>query len=241
MHEPQIEVSNLSFTYGDGTKALDCVDFSIGTGERVGLVGPNGAGKSTLILHLNGVLRSKDCVRVCGMPVEKRHLDEVRSKIGMVFQEADDQLFMPTVFEDVAFGPLNMGIGPEEVRDRVSNALRAVGLAGFEEKAPFHLSAGQKRAVAIATVLAMDPAVMVLDEPASNLDPRGRRRLIELLKSFGVTLLVASHDLEMILDLCGRCLLMDGGRVLADAPTRELLADGPILEAHGLEIPFSLR
>ena len=239
--EPLIELNDLSFTYSDGTQALDGISFQIHRSERVGLMGPNGAGKSTLILHLNGIYRNAKAVRICEMPVTKPNLAEIRSLVGMVFQNADDQLFMPTVFDDVAFGPLNMGLGADEVRKRVTDALDAVGMAGIENKAPYHLSSGQKRAVAIATVLAMDPQVLALDEPVSGLDPRGRRRLIELLKSFEVTLLIASHDLEMVLELCERCILIDNGRVIADRPARELLSDASLLEAHGLEKPGSLR
>ena len=240
MAEPLIEVSDLRFTYSDGTEALRGVTFAIDRGERVGLVGPNGAGKSTLILHLNGVYRS-DAVRVCSLPVTKRNLTDVRSHVGIVFQDPDDQLFMTSVFDDVAFGPLNQGLSPEEVRERVRRALGSVGLAGLESKAPYHLSGGQKRAAAIATVLAMDPQVLAMDEPAAGLDPRGRRRLIGLLRSFDVTLLVASHDMELVLELCERCMLLDGGTLLADRPAAELLADAKLLEAHGLEKPPSLR
>jgi cobalt/nickel transport system ATP-binding protein len=241
MSEPLIQLNDLKFAYADGTQALKGVSFTVCRSERVGLVGPNGAGKSTLILHLNGVFRSDGSVRICGLPVTKRNLLEVRSRVGLVFQDPDDQLFMPTVFEDIAFGPLNMGLSVEDVRGRVERALEAVGLSGLEAKAPYHLSGGQKRAVAIATVLSMEPQVLVMDEPASNLDPRGRRRLIHLLKTFDVTLLIASHDLEMVLELCERCILLDDGRVVADRPARELLADAALLEAHGLEKPLSLR
>jgi len=239
MAEALIDVHDLRYVYPDGTTALDGVSLHVGAGESVGLVGPNGAGKSTLILHLNGFLHGEGLVRIHGRELTRHALREVRRMVGVVFQDPDDQLFMPTVFDDVAFGPLNLGLSEEEVRGRVAAALAAVGCSGLEGKAPHHISAGQKRAAAIATVLAMRPDILVMDEPSSNLDPRSRRKLIALLGGLPITKIVASHDLDLILDLCPRCVVLDAGRVVADGPTEELFADDELLLAHGLERPLS--
>lgn len=239
MAEALIDVHDLSYVYPDGTKALDGLSLHIKVGECVGLVGPNGAGKSTLILHLNGTLRGDGLVRIHGVEFDRHHVRDVRRMVGLVFQDPDDQLFMPTVADDVAFGPLHLGLSEGEVRARVAAALAAVGCGGLEHKAPHHLSAGQKRAVAIATVLAMQPDILVMDEPTSGLDPRSRRRLIEQLRALDITKVIASHDLDMILELCPRTVMLDAGRVVADGPTEALLADEPLLLAHGLERPLS--
>ncbi len=239
MAEALIDVHDLTYVYHDGTKALDRLSLHIEVGESVGLVGPNGAGKSTLILHLNGTLRGEGLVRIHGVELDKHHLRDVRRMVGLVFQDPDDQLFMPTVFDDVAFGPLHLGLSEAEVRERVASALAAVGCGGLERKAPHHLSAGQKRAVAIATVLAMRPDILVMDEPSSNLDPRSRRRLIERLRGLDITKVIATHDLDLILELCPRTVMMDGGRVVADGRTEELFEDEALLMAHGLEKPLS--
>lgn len=236
-----VVMEGVSFTYADGTEALRAVDLSISQGERVGLVGPNGAGKSTLLLHLNGLLEGEGRIEVCGLPVSDGRLDEVRMKVGLVFQDPDDQLFMPTVFDDVAFGPLNMDLERAEVERRVEEALREVDMQHAVERSSHHLSFGERKRVCMATVLAMSPEILALDEPTTNLDPRHRRQLIELLRGFELTTLVASHDLDAVLELCDRVVLLDGGRIVADGDARDILADRALLEAHGLELPLSKR
>ncbi|MGY1769834.1 energy-coupling factor ABC transporter ATP-binding protein [Blastococcus sp. SYSU D00813] len=236
---PSLLVEDVAFAYPDGHQALYGVDLRVGRGERVALLGPNGAGKTTLVLHLNGVLRGgRGRVSVAGLPVEKRTLQEVRRRVGVVFQDPDDQLFMPTVGEDVAFGPRNLGLPEEEVAARVAAALDQVGMTGVAERPPHHLSFGQRRRVAVATVLSMHPEVLVLDEPSSNLDPAGRRELAEVLQALPVTMLMVTHDLPYALQLCPRSVVLDGGVVVADGPTRELLADADLLARHRLELPY---
>jgi cobalt transport protein ATP-binding subunit len=232
-------VEDLAFAYPDGHQALYGVDLRLERGERVAVLGPNGAGKTTLVLHLNGILRAgRGRVAVAGLPVEGRDLREVRRRVGIVFQDPDDQLFMPTVGEDVAFGPRNLGLPEPEVARRVADALVAVDMVGAADRPPHHLSFGQRRRVAVATVLSMQPEVLVLDEPSSNLDPAGRRELAEVLEALPVTLLMVTHDLPYALQLCPRSVVLDGGVVVADGPTRDLLADPELLAAHRLELPF---
>lgn len=234
-------IEGLAYTYPDGTEALCGVDLRLEEGERVALVGPNGAGKSTLLLHAVGLLPGRGRVRVGGLNPD-RQPREVRRRVGLLFQDPDDQLFMPTVAEDVAFGPLNLGLSREEAQARVDASLAAVGLEGVGGKLPQHLSLGQRRRAALATVLAMGCETLVLDEPTANLDPRGRRDLLELLASLnGTTLLVATHDLEAVLDLCARTLLLSAGRIVADGPSAELLGDPALMANHGLEVPYRLR
>jgi cobalt/nickel transport system ATP-binding protein len=235
--KPTLEVTNLSFAYPDSHQALFDVSLSIGAGEKVALVGPNGAGKSTLMLHLNGLLAGDGILAVAGLSVAKENLALIRSKVGMVFQNPDDQLFSPTVFDDVAFGPLHMGYPEAEVRQRVATALDQVGMAGFGARLSHHLSIGQKKRVAIATVLSMDPEILVLDEPSAGLDPRARRALIELLHELPLTMLVSTHDMLLVQELFPRMIVMDEGRVVADGETAVLLRDTSFLEAHGLEMP----
>ncbi len=232
-----IEIDNLSYTYPDGRQALKRVSLTVHEGEKVAVTGPNGAGKSTLFLHLNGILRGEGLVRVDGMDVGNGHLGAIRAKVGLVFQDPDDQLFSPTVFEDVAFGPLHIGWPEDEVRQRVRRALEQVGMSGFEDRQPHHISLGERKRIAIATVLSMDPAILVLDEPSGGLDPRARRGLIRLLKALPQTMLVASHDMHLVRDLCPRTVILDEGRVVADGPTARILSDGELLERHGLELP----
>jgi cobalt/nickel transport system ATP-binding protein len=230
-----IEVHDLAYAYPDGRQALRGVDLRVAPGEKVGLVGPNGAGKSTLMLHLNGILEpAAGEVLVCGQPVDHEHLAYVRRSVGLVFQDPDDQLFSPTVFEDVAFGPMYMGLKPEEVRRRVAKALQAVGMEHASERVPHHLSGGEKKRVAIATVLAMDPEILVLDEPTAGLDPRSRRELIHLLAELPQTMLVSTHDLAMVRRLFRRSVVIDAGVIVADGPTDEIFASSDLLEAHGL-------
>ena len=235
--KPTLEVTNLTFAYPDGHQALHDVSLSIGVGEKVALVGPNGAGKSTLMLHLNGLLAGDGTLAVAGLPVSKENLPLIRSKVGMVFQNPDDQLFSPTVFDDVAFGPLHMGYPEAEVRQRVAKALAQVGIVDFGERLSHHLSIGQKKRVAVATVLSMNPEILVLDEPSAGLDPRARRSLINLLRELPVTMLVSTHDMLLVRELFPRMVVMDEGRVVADGETAVLLQDGAFLEAHGLEMP----
>ncbi|WP_408907187.1 energy-coupling factor ABC transporter ATP-binding protein [Streptomyces cavernicola] len=236
---PSLEVAGLAYAYPDGHQALFGVDFRIGRGERVALLGPNGAGKTTLVLHLNGILTAgAGTVSVAGLPVGKRHLAEVRRRVGIVFQDPDDQLFMPTVREDVAFGPAAAGLRGAELEARVREALEQVGMAEFADRPPHHLSFGQRRRVAVATVLAMGPEILVLDEPSSNLDPASRRELADILRSLDVTVLMVTHDLPYALELCPRSLVLSEGAIAADGPTRDILADENLMRAHRLELPF---
>jgi cobalt/nickel transport system ATP-binding protein len=237
-----VEARDLRYTYPDGTPALRGVSFRITHGEAVALVGANGAGKSTLLLHLTGCLfADAGELRVGEAPVSRDTLRVVRRTVGMVFQDPDDQLFMPTVFDDLAFGPLNLGLRGAEVEARVTECLERVGALHLRDRPPYRLSAGEKRAVAIASALTMGPSILVLDEPSSNLDPRHRRRLIELLRSFEHTRLVATHDLDLALEVCGRVIVLAQGAVAADGPAEEILADGALLEQHGLEKPLRLQ
>jgi cobalt/nickel transport system ATP-binding protein len=237
-----VSVRDLVYAYPGGQRALVDVSFSIAAGETVGVVGPNGAGKTTLFLCLMGILSVKPgAIRVSGLdPTEASQRRALPSKVGIVFQNSDDQLFNASVFDDVAFGPLNLGLSADEVRLRVAEALERVGLKGFGDRVPFHLSGGEKRRVALAGVLAMRPEILLLDEPSSHLDPRGRRELIGLIRSISGTKLIAAHDLELIRESCTRILLMDQGRLIADGPVRSILADQGLMDTHGLEVPHSL-
>lgn len=242
MSHHSIRVEGLSFAYPDGTKALSDVSIDIGHGESIALVGPNGAGKSTLLMHLNGLLYpTQGTVRIGDAPVTRTTLDDIRKTVGMVFQDPDDQLFMSTVADDVAFGPLNLGLPPADVAARVDDALERVGALELKDRPPYRLSGGEKRAVAIATVLAMCPSILVMDEPSSNLDPRARRRLIGLLDGFEHTKIIATHDLDLAADLCERTIVMSDGQIAADGPTATVFADAQLLERCGLEQPYALR
>lgn len=231
-----VEARELSHAYPDGTHSLSGITFTIRHGESVGIVGANGAGKSTLLLHLNGTLRATGGeVRVGELPLNAETLLEVRRAVGMVFQDPDDQLFMPTVLDDVAFGPRNLGLSPQESETRALDALRRVGAGHLASKAPYHLSMGEKRRCAIAAVLSMGPDILVMDEPSTGLDPRGRRLLIGLLKEFTHTKLIATHDLDLVRQLCARTLVLQQGKLRADGPTEEIFADHGLMEECGLE------
>ena len=236
MHH-SIEIENLSFKYPDGHQALRDICLHIEPCEKVALVGPNGAGKSTLILHLNGILTGEGDIRSAGLEVKKENLERIRARIGLVFQSPEDQLFSPTVFDDVAFGPMYQGLPEDEVQARVFEALEVVGMDEYGARVSHHLSLGEKKRIAIATVLSMTPEVLVLDEPTSGLDPRARRALINLLRELDLTMLVSSHDMLMVRELFPRVVIMDEGQIVADGQTRELLDDTALLEAHGLEMP----
>ncbi|MEK6233781.1 MAG: energy-coupling factor ABC transporter ATP-binding protein [Planctomycetales bacterium] len=259
-----VQVHRLSHAYPDGTRALEEVSFGIAEGQTVGLVGANGAGKSTLLLHLNGLLPERlgsqgqhhhlpteendegedrviPAVEINGLAVAKENLPEIRRQVGLLFQDPDDQLFCPTVLEDVAFGPLQLSLSREEVLERARKSLEEVGLSGYEDRMPHHLSVGERKRVCVAGLLACRPRFLVLDEPTANLDPRGRRRFMNLIQSLDCTKLIASHDLEMIRALCSRVLVLGEGRLPADGPTDELLGDESLMEEHGLEVPLSLQ
>ena len=236
---PVLDVEGLAFAYPDGHQALFGVDLRLQAGERVALLGPNGAGKTTLVLHLNGILTAgAGSVTVGGLAVRKSTLREVRRRVGVVFQDPDDQLFMGSVRADVGFGPANLGLRGDALDARVDAALEAVGMSGFADRPPHHLSFGQRRRVALATVLAMEPEVLVLDEPSSNLDPSSRRELADILRTLDVTVLMVTHDLPYALELCPRSVVLSDGQVVADAPTFDVLTDAALMTEHRLELPW---
>jgi cobalt/nickel transport system ATP-binding protein len=241
---PAIEIQKLRYRYHDGTEALRGVSFRIEPGGCVGLLGPNGSGKSTLLMHLNGILPDEPgadgTVRINGEPVSRANLEAVRRQVGLVFQDPDDQLFCPTVNEDVAFGPQQLGLSESEVKSRVGKALAQVGLPDFGHRATHHLSHGEKRRVCLAGVLACEPSILVFDEPTSDLDPRGRREFKALIRGLPATKLIATHDLEMVVELCPRSIVLDRGEIVADGNTYELLGNEPLMLAHGLEKPHIL-
>ncbi|MFV2102827.1 energy-coupling factor ABC transporter ATP-binding protein [Micromonospora sp. LOL_024] len=241
---PSLEIRGVRYAYPDGHLALHGVDLTVARGERVALLGPNGAGKTTLVLHLNGILTpTEGHIVVGGLAVssERARLVEIRRRVGIVFQDPDDQLFLPTVAEDVAFGPANLGLRGAELASRVDEALAAVGMSEHRDRTPHHLSFGQRRRVAVATVLAMRPEILVLDEPSSNLDPAARRELAGILRDLPVTLLMVTHDLPYAFELCDRSVILDAGRIVADGPTAELLGDEELLARHRLELPYLFR
>jgi cobalt transport protein ATP-binding subunit len=234
----RIEISHLHYTYPDGTEALRGIEFTVEPGQKVALVGPNGAGKSTLLLHLNGILGGgHGHVIIDGTTVEPATVKRMRATVGLVFQDPDDQLFSPTVRDDVAFGPLHMGVPEHEIHHRVERALSAVGMSGYERRVPHHLSVGQRKRISVATVLSMDPSVLAFDEPTAGLDPRGRREVMGVIDSRPETLLVSTHDLAMVAEALPRMIILDEGVVVADGPSAALLEDDALLEAHGLERP----
>jgi cobalt/nickel transport system ATP-binding protein len=239
MGTPVLDVRGLAHAYADGHQALYGVDLHVHRGERVALLGPNGAGKTTLVLHLNGILvPGRGSVAVCGLEVARPNLQEIRRRVGIVFQDPDDQLFMPTVRDDVAFGPANLGVRGPELQARVGDALERVGMGDYADRPPHHLSFGQRRRVAVATVLAMQPEVLVLDEPSSNLDPASRRELADILRGLDVTVLMVTHDLPYALELCPRSVVLSDGVIVADGPTADVLGDEATMRAHRLELPF---
>ena len=236
---PSLQMTDVAFAYPDGHQALFGVNLTINKGERVALLGPNGAGKTTLVLHLNGLLSGGlGSISVAGLDVAPENYPEIRRRVGVVFQDPDDQLFMPTVHDDVAFGPANLGLTGDELEARVNWALDLVGMSEFSDRPPHHLSFGQRRRVAVATVLAMEPEILVLDEPSSNLDPASRRELAEILTSLDITMLMVTHDLPYALQLCPRSVILDGGVIAVDGSTRELMSDPALMSAHRLELPF---
>jgi cobalt/nickel transport system ATP-binding protein len=234
-----IEIKGLNFTYPDGISALRDINLDVFEDETIGLIGPNGAGKSTFLLHLNGLLKGKGHVRILDLDINDKNLKKIRSKVGMVFQDPDSQLFMPTVFEDVAFGPMNMRLSKGEVEKAVTDALEKVDMIGFEKRLSHHLSFGEKKRISIATVLSMNPEILVLDEPSSNLDPKHRRNLINFLKELGITKIIATHDMDLVLDICTRVVLIDKGTIIADGEVTNILNNKDLLEAHDLEVPLS--
>jgi cobalt/nickel transport system ATP-binding protein len=235
---PVLDVRGLAYAYPDGHQALFGVSLHVHAGERVALLGPNGAGKTTLILHLNGILRAgSGTVKISGLPVEKANLPEIRRRVGIVFQDPDDQLFMPRVREDVAFGPANLGLRGDALNDRAMAALEMVGMAEYADRPPHHLSFGQRKRVAVATVLAMEPEILVLDEPSSNLDPASRREFADVVRALDVTVLMVTHDLPYALELCDRSVVLSDGVVVADGPTFDVLTDEASMKAHRLELP----
>jgi energy-coupling factor transporter ATP-binding protein EcfA2 len=247
---PIITLRSLSYRYPGGQLALDDVSLAIAAGERVAVVGPSGAGKSTLLLHLNGLLPEKPpatadengsaTVEVDGLPICRRNLHEIRRNVGFLFQDPDDQLFCPTVREDVAFGPLNMKLPREEVVQRIAESLASVDLAGFEDRSTLALSVGERKRVCLAGVLACRPRILALDEPTTNLDPRARRQVMQILDGLSATQLIATHDLDFVVEHCTRVVVLDDGRLRADGPPNRVLSDAPLLDRHGLEVPLRL-
>lgn len=240
MTNKAIEIKNLNFSYPDGTSALKDISLDVFEKECIGIIGPNGAGKSTLLLHLNGILRGDNHIKISEGAITKETLPLIRRKVGLVFQNPDSQLFMPTVFDDVAFGPLNMGLNKQEVQDAVSEALREVDMLDCKSRPSHHLSIGQKKRVSIATVLSMRPEILVLDEPSSDLDPKHRRDLINILKRLEITKIIATHDLDLVLEVCSGVILLDRGELVAAGKTLDIFNNRPLLEAHSLGIPSAL-
>ncbi len=232
-----LQVRDLHFSYPDGHVALRGISLNLSSGDKAALVGPNGAGKSTLMLHLNGILEGHGEIELRGLRLKRDNLPVIRSMVGLVFQNPDDQLFSPTVFEDVAFGPLHMGLSESEVRARVDSALEAVRMSAYKDRLSHHLSVGEKKRIAIATVLSMNPSILVLDEPSAGLDPRARRTLINLLRELPITMLVSTHDMKLVQELFPRTIVMDDGNIVADGLTSEILENEELLTAHGLEKP----
>lgn len=240
MKDPVIEICDLNFTYDSGKPALSSINLSVGRSERIGLVGPNGAGKSTLLLHLNGILRGRGNVRVLGLLLQAKNLKEIRARVGLLFQDPRQQLFLPSIAEDIAFGPLNAGCPPDEARRRVARIMELFDLQKIGGSSPLHLSPGEQKKAALATVLVMEPELLAFDEPSSGLDPASRRDFIELVKGLPQTKVIATHDMALAYELCDRVVIMDHGRIFADGPRDIILGDVALLKAHRLEQPLSM-
>lgn len=241
MKEIAVNVDNLSYSYPDGKKALTDLSLTIYKNDTMGLIGPNGAGKSTLIHHLNGILTGSGKIEIFSIEINKKNLKEIRKKVGIVFQNPDEQLFMSNVFDDIAFGPLNYGLSDEEVKKRVEKVMNIMRLEGYEKRFPHHLSTGEKKRAAIGTVLAMEPEIIILDEPTSNLDPKGRRELISLLKTIKNTKIIATHDMEMVLELCTSATLLNNGKIVSYGNTMDIMSDETLLTGNDLEMPLTLK
>lgn len=233
--EEIIKISNLNFTYPDGKQVLNDINLNIYENESVGIIGPNGAGKTTLLLHLLGILRGEGEINVLGMSMNDGNLKKIRNKISLVFQDPNDQLFTPTVFDDVAFGPLNLGISKDIIEQKVKESLNKVGMSGFEERFPHHLSFGEKKRISIATVLAMEVEILLLDEPSSNLDPKARRQLINLLNNLKITKIIAANDLKLASEVCKRVILLDEGKIVAGGNTKDILNNKSLMERYGFD------
>jgi cobalt/nickel transport system ATP-binding protein len=240
MNTEVIRVRNLQFSYPDGCRALKAIDFVLHKGDTVALIGPNGAGKSTFILHLNGVLRGEGMISVLGEELDRNNVHRIRSRVGVVFQDPNDQLFMSTVFDDIAFGPLNFGIPPKEVKSRVDKILAEMGLKKVSMKSPHHLSLGEMKNASLATVLVLEPEILILDEPTSNLDPGSRRKFIQLLNRLPISKIIATHDLDMVVECCSKVVLMNDGLIITQGDTKKILNNKKLLEQHNLEIPASI-
>ena len=236
-----IEIKGLNYKYPNGAQALRDLNLSVREGSKIGLIGPNGAGKTTFLLHLNGIISLDPALTILGMPMNKKNVNSIRRQLGIVFQDPDDQLFSTTVFDDIAYGPLNMGLAKEEVIERTNKALNQVEMLKFSGHSPHHLSFGEKKRAAIATILSMEPEIMVLDEPSSNLDPKHRRQLIDILRSIDKTMIIASHDLEMIYELCDDTVLLNGGRIVTSGKTADILSNEELMLQNCLEVPLTLK
>jgi len=241
MQNKIIEIKNLNYSYPDKTPALSNINLEVHEGQSIGIIGPNGAGKTTLLLHLNGILQGQGSVKICGMQINKADLPKIRSKVGLIFQDPDSQLFMPTVFDDVAFGPINMDMPKEKIPALIEKALNEVDMLKAKDKLAHHLSFGEKKRVSIATVLSMEPEILAMDEPTSNLDPKHRRKLINFINSSRLTKIIATHDLELVLEICQQVIILDKGIIVSQGNTKDILSDKILLEAHDLEMPFSLQ
>lgn len=233
-----IEISGLSYSYSDGTEALNNVSFVIGTGEKVAVIGPNGAGKSTLLLTLIGIIKGSGTIKVGGITLGKKTLNDIRRMVGFVFQDPEDQLFSLTVFEDIAFGPAQFGKTAEELERIVSRSLDSVGLPGVEYKKPIQLSSGEKKLVSLATALALEPKILILDEPGSNIDPKHRRKVLQFLRNYDESILIATHDLDFAAESCDRCIVLHEGTIKADGAAADILTDQSLLESYDLELPL---